>query len=61
MGTGSPMFRMNLDPDNRKARLNSLTDKGREQLLEKTSQWRRLTRAVDPILDATQRPQSEEV
>jgi PadR family transcriptional regulator PadR len=47
--------------NNRKARFNSLTDKGREQLLEKASQWRRLTRAVGLILDANQGPQSEEV
>ena len=47
--------------NNRKARFYSLTEKGREQLLEKTSQWRRLTRAVGLILDANQRPQSEEV
>jgi transcriptional regulator len=45
---------------NRKARFYSLTEKGREQLLEKTGQWRRLTRAVGLILDANQRPQSEE-
>jgi PadR family transcriptional regulator PadR len=44
----------------RKARFYSLTDKGREQLLEKTSQWRRLTRAVGLILDANQGPQSGE-
>jgi DNA-binding PadR family transcriptional regulator len=30
--------------NNRKARYYSLTTKGREQLLEKTNQWRRLTR-----------------
>jgi PadR family transcriptional regulator PadR len=47
--------------NNRKARFYSLTEKGREQLLEKTGQWRRLTRAVGLILDANQRPQSEEV
>ena len=46
--------------NNRKARFYSLTDKGREQLLEKTSQWRRLTRAVGLILDANQGPQSGE-
>jgi PadR family transcriptional regulator PadR len=46
--------------NNRKARFYSLTEKGREQLLEKTSQWRRLTRAVGLILDANQGPQSEE-
>lgn len=42
--------------NNRKARFYSLTEKGREQLLEKASQWRRLTRAVGLILDR----QSEE-
>ena len=46
--------------NHRKARFYSLTEKGREQLLEKASQWRRLTRAVGLILDAHQRPQSEE-
>ena len=46
--------------NNRKARFYSLTAKGREQLLEKTSQWHRLTRAVGLILDANQGPQSEE-
>jgi PadR family transcriptional regulator, regulatory protein PadR len=46
--------------NNRKARFYSLTEKGREQLLEKTSQWRRLTRAVALILDADQGLQSEE-
>lgn len=40
--------------NNRKARFYSLTDKGREQLVEKTSQWRRLTRAVGLILDSNQ-------
>jgi len=38
--------------NNRRARFYSLTQTGREQLLEKTSQWRRLTRAVGLILDA---------
>jgi PadR family transcriptional regulator, regulatory protein PadR len=38
--------------NNRKARFYSLTPKGREQLLEKTSQWRRLTRAMGLILDS---------
>lgn len=47
--------------NNRKARFYSLTEKGREQLLEKASQWRRLTRAVGLILDGNQGPQSEEV
>ena len=40
--------------NNRKARFYSLTDKGREQLTEKTGEWRRLTRAVGLILDAGQ-------
>jgi transcriptional regulator len=39
--------------NNRKARFYSLTPKGREQLLEKTSEWRRLTRAMGLILDAS--------
>lgn len=46
--------------NNRKARFYSLTDKGREQLIEKTSEWRRLTRAVGLIIDASQGTQSEE-
>ena len=37
--------------NNRKARFYSLTPKGREQLLEKTSEWRRLTRAMGLILE----------
>jgi transcriptional regulator len=37
--------------NNRKARFYSLTPKGREQLVEKTGEWRRLTRAMDLILD----------
>jgi PadR family transcriptional regulator PadR len=36
--------------NNRKARFYSLTAKGRSQLLEKTSQWRRLARAIGQIL-----------
>ena len=46
--------------NNRKARFYSLTEKGREQLTEKTSEWHRLTRAVGLILDGKQGPQSEE-
>ena len=38
--------------NNRKARFYSLTAKGREQLVEKTSEWRRLTRAMGLILDS---------
>jgi transcriptional regulator len=51
--------RWGMSENNRKARFYSLTEKGREQLLEKTSQWHRLTRAVGLILDANQGPQSE--
>ena len=36
--------------NNRKARFYSLTAKGRAQLVEKTSQWRRLARAIGTIL-----------
>jgi transcriptional regulator len=38
--------------NNRKARFYALTPKGREQLIEKTGEWRRLTRAMDLILEA---------
>jgi PadR family transcriptional regulator, regulatory protein PadR len=38
--------------NNRKARFYSLTPKGREQLMEKTGEWRRLTRAMGLILDS---------
>ena len=44
--------------NNRKARFYSLTPKGRQQLVEKTSEWQRLTRAMGLILDG--RPSSEE-
>src|SRR5260370_27703620 len=36
--------------NNRRARFYSLTAKGRVQLVEKTSQWRRLARAIGMIL-----------
>lgn len=36
--------------NNRKARFYSLTAKGREQLVEKSGEWRRLTRAMGLIL-----------
>ena len=42
--------------NNRKARFYSLTAKGREQLVEKTGEWRRLTRAMGLILDAAKGP-----
>jgi PadR family transcriptional regulator PadR len=37
--------------NNRKARYYSLTAKGREQLVEKIGEWRRLTRAMGLILE----------
>jgi PadR family transcriptional regulator, regulatory protein PadR len=42
--------------NNRKARFYSLTAKGRAELLDKTSQWNRLTHAMRLILE----PQGEE-
>jgi PadR family transcriptional regulator PadR len=42
--------------NNRKARFYSLTAQGRAELLDKTSQWKRLTRAMGLILE----PQGEE-
>ncbi len=36
--------------NNRRARFYSLTQKGREQLLEKADEWQRLTRAMGLIL-----------
>src|SRR5258708_1713233 len=46
--------------NNRKARFYSLTAKGREQLVAKTSEWQRLTRAMGLILDTNEGPRSEE-
>jgi len=42
--------------NNRKARFYSLTAKGRAELLDKASQWKKLTRAMGLILE----PQGEE-
>src|ERR1700742_3783166 len=44
--------------NNRKARFYSLTAKGREQLVQKISDWQRLAKAMGLILDG--RPGSEE-
>ena len=44
----------------RKARFYSLTPTGREQLLEKTSEWQRLTRAMGLILGNSAAPTAEE-
>jgi transcriptional regulator len=46
--------------NNRKARFYSLTAKGREQLATKTSEWQRLTRAMELVLGASAGPSSEE-
>jgi PadR family transcriptional regulator PadR len=46
--------------NNRKARFYSITPKGREQLVEKTGEWQRLTRAMSLILDANGGMQGEE-
>jgi PadR family transcriptional regulator PadR len=46
--------------NNRKARFYTLTAKGRAQLAEKTGEWKRLTRAMGLILDASKGPQGEE-
>ena len=46
--------------NNRKARFYSLTAKGREQLVEKIGEWRRLTRAMGLILDPGNGLQAEE-
>ena len=46
--------------NNRKARFYSLTAKGREQLVAKTSEWQRLTRAMGLILDSNKGPLDEE-
>lgn len=45
--------------NNRKARFYSLTAKGREQLMAKTAEWRRLARAMELIV-GSHRPSSEE-
>jgi len=47
--------------NNRKARFYSLTAKGREQLVEKTSEWQRLTKAMGLTLGNDVGPSGEEV
>jgi PadR family transcriptional regulator PadR len=46
--------------NNRKARFYSLTTKGRGQLMEKTGEWQRLTRAMELILRGRAGPSGEE-
>jgi PadR family transcriptional regulator, regulatory protein PadR len=38
--------------NNRKARFYQLTEKGREQLVQKTSEWEKLTRAMGLVLES---------
>lgn len=45
--------RWGVSENNRKARFYSLTAKGRGQLVEKTTEWQRLTRAMELILNAS--------
>ena len=52
--------RWGVSENNRKARFYELTAKGREQLVEKAGEWKRLTRAMGLILDANPTPQGEE-
>lgn len=52
--------RWGVSENNRKARFYSLTAKGREQLLEKTGEWERLTRAMGLILSGNAGPGGEE-
>ena len=46
--------------NNRKARFYSLTGKGREQLVQKTTDWQRLARAMELILGSRAEPGAEE-
>ena len=46
--------------NNRKARFYSMTSKGRAQLVEKTTEWERLTRAMGLILGGSAEPGAEE-
>jgi PadR family transcriptional regulator, regulatory protein PadR len=48
-----------LSENNRRARFYSLTPTGREQLVEKTSEWQRLTRAMGLILGNDVAPTAE--
>ena len=49
-----------MSENNRKARFRPLTAQGREQLVEKTGEWRRLTRAMGLILESGNGLQGEE-
>ncbi|MGA9672810.1 MAG: PadR family transcriptional regulator [Terracidiphilus sp.] len=49
-----------LSENNRRARFYSLTRTGRDQLVKKTSEWQRLTRAMGLILGNSAAPTAEE-
>jgi transcriptional regulator len=49
-----------ISENNRRARFYSLTSKGREQLVEKTTEWQRLARAIGLILGGGGRASGEE-
>ena len=49
-----------ISENNRKARFYSLTSKGREQMVQKTSEWQRLARAMELILGGGTEPGAEE-
>jgi PadR family transcriptional regulator PadR len=49
-----------LSENNRKARFYSLTAKGREQMVQKTSEWQRLARAMELILAGGTEPSGGE-
>jgi len=53
--------RWGVSENNRKARFYTLTAKGREQLVEKTTEWQRLARAMGLILGGGGRASGEEV
>ncbi len=46
--------RWGVSENNRKARFYSLTPKGREQLVQKASEWQRLTKAMGLILGSSE-------
>ena len=48
--------RWGVSENNRKARFYTLTAKGRNQLVEKTGEWERLTRAMGLILGGAKSP-----
>jgi PadR family transcriptional regulator, regulatory protein PadR len=50
-----------LSENKRKSRFYSLTPKGREHLVTKTSEWQRLTRAMALVLDTKWDSSGEEV